>query len=307
MGPRVAERARLGYARAGEQRFHARRVAMIHVATVHWRSGRWIDLQLEHLRRHIREPFRTYAFLNGVPSEHVAKFDYASTEEIASHALKLNLLADMIGFASDDPGDLLVFIDGDAFPIADFISLARQELPKHHLIAVRRDENDGDPQPHPCFCITTVGFWKEIGGDWKRGHQWPNPRGKLVTDVGANLLRRLEERGVDWYPLLRSNRKDLHPLFFAVYGGVVYHHGGGFRGRALGGRVVRAQHKEELSRRPLARLFNLLPKTSIAANLRRRFHPVLRGQDEIRARTAEQSESVFEQIRRDPEFWRELV
>ena len=33
----------------------------------------------------------------------------------------------------------------------------------------------GDPQPHPCFCVTTVGFWQDIGGDSDEGPQWQNP------------------------------------------------------------------------------------------------------------------------------------
>ena len=34
-----------------------------------------------------------------------------------------------------------------------------------------------------------------------------------------------------WLPLLRTNTNDLHPLWFAVYGHHVYHHGAGFRPR----------------------------------------------------------------------------
>ncbi|HWX74567.1 MAG TPA: hypothetical protein VNZ05_04625, partial [Solirubrobacteraceae bacterium] len=33
-----------------------------------------------------------------------------------------------------------------------------------------------------------------------------------------------------WTEVLRSNRKNLDPVFFAVYGDAVYHHGAGFRG-----------------------------------------------------------------------------
>ena len=101
---------------------------------------------------------------------------------------------------------------------------------------MRRDENLGDPQPHPCFCITTVGFWRDIEGDWRPGYKWPNSLGVMVTDPGANLLRLLEERGIVWRPLVRLNTVDLHQVWFALYGDeqygpVAYHHGAGFRGR----------------------------------------------------------------------------
>ena len=51
-----------------------------------------------------------------------------------------------------------------------------------------------------------------------------------MTDAGGNLLGIIRERGLDWYPLLRTNRRNLRPLWFAVYDDLVYHHGAGFRG-----------------------------------------------------------------------------
>ncbi|MBJ7514128.1 MAG: hypothetical protein JHC94_07385, partial [Acidimicrobiia bacterium] len=53
--------------------------------------------------------------------------------------------------------------------------------------------------------------------------------GDRLTDVGANLLGNLLERGIEWRPLLRSNKFNLDPLWFGIYGDVVYHHGAGSR------------------------------------------------------------------------------
>src|SRR5262249_16603435 len=61
------------------------------------------------------------------------------------------------------------------------------------------------------------------------GYMWDGLDGEPTTDVGANLLRRLELTGTPWTPLLRTNRHNPHPVFFAVYGDAVYHHGAGFR------------------------------------------------------------------------------
>jgi hypothetical protein len=202
---------------------------MIRIATVHWKEDRWIDVQLGYLRRHVAEEFRVYAWLNDVPCDHQGKFHYSTTEPVAEHAIKLNLLADVIYADSDRDRDLLVFLDGDAFPVGDVIGFARRKLTRHALVAVQRVENGGDLQPHPCFCVTTVGFWKGIGGDWKKGHTWPDTHGIPTTDVGGNLLDILRRCGVDWCPMWRSNRVNLHPLWFGVYEGVVYHHGAGFR------------------------------------------------------------------------------
>lgn len=202
---------------------------MIHIATVHWQDESWIDVQLQFLCRNVREPYRVYAWLNEVPEDHKGKFYYVNTEAIESHAIKLNLLADMISFNADQDSDLLLFLDGDAFPIGDVISFARDRLTHYPLVAVQRRENNGDIQPHPCFCVTTVGFWKQIGGDWKSGPAWLDAQGKPTTDVGGHLLSQLEKHGAKWYPMLRSNRVNIHPLWFGVYEDVVYHHGGGFR------------------------------------------------------------------------------
>jgi hypothetical protein len=201
---------------------------MIHIATVHWATDRWVDVQLHYLEKHVQTPYRVYACLDGLERDLSNRFHYSLSLESTRHPDKLNLLAEMItGEAEAD--DLIVFLDGDAFPIAPFEPAVDTMLARKPLAAIRRDENLGDPQPHPSFCVTTVGFWQEIDGDWSRGQTWLNAEGETVNDPGGKLLKTLEERGIGWTPLLRTNKKDLHPIFFGVYGGVIYHHGAGFR------------------------------------------------------------------------------
>src|ERR1700722_1927741 len=117
---------------------------MINIATVHWHDESWIDIQLEYLKRNLHEPFRVYAWLNGVPGNHRHKFHYVNTEPVQSHAVKLNILADLIYFDSNRNDDLIVFLDGDAFPIGDVVALVRQKLAKYPLVAIQRLENNGD-------------------------------------------------------------------------------------------------------------------------------------------------------------------
>jgi len=122
-----------------------------------------------------------------------------------------------------------MFLDGDAFPIADVVPFLSEKLRHYPLVAVQRRENLGDPPPHPCFCVTTVRFWKDIHGDWKEGYRWRNQQGWPVTDVGGNLLGLLEAAQLPWFPMRRSNKRELHPLWFGIYEDLVYHHGAGFR------------------------------------------------------------------------------
>ena len=197
---------------------------MLHVVTVHWNNDAWIEPQLRFVRQNAPSDHRVYASLNGIDPSFVEQFDYAADLE-GGHAAKLNELATVVR-AHADPDDLLLFLDGDAFPIAPFDEALLGGLP---LAAVRRSENLGDPQPHPCFCLTTVGFWFEIEGDWSRGYEWESSIGVPATDVGGNLLGILNERDIEWRPLLRTNQVNLDQLWFGIYDNVAYHHGAGFR------------------------------------------------------------------------------
>src|SRR5437899_11207878 len=69
---------------------------MIHIATVHWMSDRWIDLQLDHLQRNMDRPYRVYADLEGIEERHGERFDVATDLGPIPHAQTLHALADLI-------------------------------------------------------------------------------------------------------------------------------------------------------------------------------------------------------------------
>jgi hypothetical protein len=204
---------------------------VLHVITIHWKSSAWIAPQLRYLERFAPSATRVWASLNGIDDDYRKLFHYAEELE-GTHPEKLNQLA-QIAMADAASDDHLLFLDGDAFPVSP---LAPVLADPSALVAARRRENFGDPQPHPCFCVTTVGFWRDIDGDWRGGYSWTNSLGATVTDPGGNLYGRLLADGIGWRPLDRVNTVDLHPLWFALYGDeefgpVVYHHGAGFRER----------------------------------------------------------------------------
>ncbi len=206
---------------------------MIHILTIHWKSDRWIDTQLKYLNHFIKQPFKVYAFLNGIKdvSKHQEKFFYVSTEAIKSHPSKLNLLADLACMNAESSKDYLLFLDGDAFPIASLDPFIEKTLAAYPLAAVQRKENYGDQQPHPCFCITQIDYWKRINGNWHMGDvRWNNTLGKPVGDIGGIMLRKLQQHNASWFKLLRSNQINTdHPVLFGKYHDLVYHHGAGFR------------------------------------------------------------------------------
>lgn len=55
---------------------------MINIATVHWRSPKWIGVQLDYLERSIDAPFRVFAALNGIEDGALwDRFDFAEDME----------------------------------------------------------------------------------------------------------------------------------------------------------------------------------------------------------------------------------
>ena len=280
---------------------------MIHIATVHWRSDQWVDPQLHYLDRHIDEPFQMYAWLDSeeMVAAHKDKFHYWTDIKIRAHETKLTLLGDVMANGVPDD-DILIFIDGDAFPIAPIMPFLREKLAEFPLVAIQRLENNGDSQPHPCFCVTTAKFWRELPGDWRRGATWINPQGVEVTDVGGNLRQLLIDRDIDWYPILRSNKVNPHPLNFGVYGDLVYHHGGGFRATA-GGRVMLSEVEDRFRGTWRVKIAGRLPRKGLLGRLRKRVHPIARYRANLIDQLAVINQQVFELILRDDEFYEPLI
>jgi hypothetical protein len=265
---------------------------MLHVATVHYRSPRWIEIQARHLREHISTPFQTWTSLEAIDASYAVHFDHV-LDQAGQHAGKLNNLALEISHAAADD-DRIMFLDGDAFPIADPIPLVEEALAKAPLVAVRRAENLGDQQPHPCFCVTTVKTWRELPGDWSPGYRWTAPDGRHPTDVGGNLLRALELSNTPWVDVLRSNRQHVDPLHFAIYGGVIYHHGAGFRrGGAARGTYDGRPKPLPLPNAPIVR--ELVQEVNKARMMRWRAR--------TRAPQIIESKRVYEKIERGDPTW----
>jgi hypothetical protein len=202
---------------------------MINVITVHWMSAKWVPAQLAYLDRNVNAPYRVFASLNGIDDPDVRRrFHYVEDVE-GKHPEKLDRLSETV-IEQSKPSDILMFLDGDAFPVQPLQPWLDEALARHRLVAVQRKENCEDLRPHPSFCATTVGLWKELGCDWTVT-PWTSPTGITFEDAGGTLNGVLESNGIDWLPLLRTNNHNPHPLWYAVYGHRVYHHGAGFRNR----------------------------------------------------------------------------
>jgi hypothetical protein len=270
---------------------------MIYVATAHYKSDKWLDLQLRYLERHLHEPYRVVANFERIDDRHRSKFHRVvdTPGPIAPHAGKLNDLAAEIT-AEADPDDLIMFLDGDAFPVADPMPVVREGLDRGVLVAVQRLENNGDEQPHPCFCVVRVRDWHDLHGDWSGGY--PTRDGATWTDVGGNLRGILVRRDLPWTPLLRSNTTDYHPVAFGVYGGVVYHHGSGFR--------TQSYRVDEAAQPRRWRWAEGRPVIGTAARKAGSYR-ITRHNRRHQAAVEAVSDRIYEQIRTDPEFYRQFL
>jgi len=279
---------------------------MIYIVTVHWVDPKWIEIQRRALEDCLLGDYRVMANLEGIGTSYYADFSFAEHAG-GSHPDKLNRLAARVA-AEADRDDVILFLDGDAFPIRPLDAWLSELLAHHPLAAVRRAENAGDLQPHPCFCVTTVGFWQDIGGDW-RSSSWINERGGTTKDVGGRLLATLTERNIAWREILRSNKHDLHSLFYGIYEDHVYHHGAGFRppvARVDDSAIPIEENQDYVMVREQARLKSVLQlRPRHVPTLLRAARQALHSRelnDHIRV-TQEQSDAVYAHIRSDPDFY----
>ena len=265
---------------------------MIHIATVHWQNDDWIDLQICMFHKHIHNPFRTYGYLTGITERWYAHFDHVITTDEADHAKKLNKLAEIILKDAQDE-DWLIFIDGDAFPIDDLVTKLGPMLAQAPLVAIQRLDNLGEKHAHPSFCATTVGFWKRIQGDWSRGYHWINALNSEETDVGGVLLYKLLVSNIQWIPLHRTNKVNILPVWYGIYGDLIYHHGAGFRDRGCR-RVWYEQGLFDIYRRWDARILNNIVPAKYLKRLR---DSTLHPEGRLKRRLNRQLNQTEEEIR----------
>jgi len=216
----------------------------IHVITVHWPTADWADVQLRQLRFHVSSPRR---FLAVLPDDRSIGFDIelrspkiARTALYSSHSHwhNLNALTDVaIDGAHDD--DVLLAIDGDAFPIDDLRPIIERTLFEraHGVLSIQtvgRQRTFTD-RPTAIFCAIRVGLWRRLGVGWQmasfRGTiQGEKGRLRGVKDTCGQLVKALIKRKISWRCLRRTNTFELVWPRFGVYGDLIYHHGQAFRG-----------------------------------------------------------------------------
>ena len=183
-------------------------------------------------KKKLKYDTRTYSSpyaVNWEVGEYNKDLFYFSNEDYKHHHhFRLDWLFEKVAREPDTKDDdLLLILDGDCFPIAPWVDIAKEKLLTHHLFGVKRTENH-EEYPHPCFLVMTIGMWKwfiqALDGD-----PWRNGGGGGPNDYGYYLGQLIKNGKIPWHTLLRSNKNNPHQLFFGVYDNLVYHHGCGYR------------------------------------------------------------------------------
>jgi len=286
---------------------------MIHIATVHYLTPKWVNIQYRYINKYLKD-FRLYgAFSKAIDTGFAEHYYFAHFTDIVEHWFKLNLLADVICHSADSRNDIICFLDSDAFPISQIDWYIEDKLSKYQLIAIQRSEDAGALHPHPSFCAMRIQTWLDIGGDWSRGPTGTfHPHtGNPTVDVGGALKNILEAKRVQWYPLQRTNNNDYDHLMFGIYDSVIYHHWNGSHDTHDVEPLERIQiHKKFLSRLldEIQRI--CLPLSTDLVNLneylRRKYHPALRRRVELRENNTKINDQIYEMILEDEEFFLQL-
>ena len=273
----------------------------VHIATIHWPYGKWIDIQHHYLRKNISSEYQCYAVVNQDTEVKGHEFNYISKSSLSDHAKHLNHLLSYVSEISTDDNEILVFLDGDAFPVAPIDEYLMNRLEDFPLIAIQRLENNGEFLPHPSFCAAKIGFWKEIGPAW-------GETGSLTEfgrDPGGKLFDSLESKGIIWGKVLRTNRINLHPLFFGIYDNIIYHHGAGFRDPIS--RIDLSElNQAELQQKFLSRIAEMIPAKYLQ-RLKRLISPFRKKEFKIILQNRILQDDVYMQILSDKGFYKRFI
>ena len=231
---------------------------MLHILTLHL-GDKWIDIQKKQIERFISEPYKVYARLgDGVYPKENWKYKYNNqkakvenskyndgTISYDKHKHKFDgaisgaqhwtySMGKLIDYVLENhevkPTDKIMLIDSDAFPIAPISDFLDEKLKEYPFVSAQEPMHEWDRNPlylipHPMFMLfeakhiiedNLTDYLRDVVKD-KNNNWWGG-----TTDW-------LTERGYDYYPLTRSNKIDLHPLYYAIYDEVIYHHWAGSR------------------------------------------------------------------------------
>ena len=187
----------------------------------------WPHLQISQLRRHTPPGYKVVACGNALMPEHRAflqscpEVEYVDGAELEGRVLK-NVwpLRNRLVRGVPERFRHVVMLDSDAFPVGAgwFERYVDRLTPERPMVAVQRLEN-GDIHSDRSFMVFSADTARRYDFNFAPGRH----------DAGGQISESLEERGLGWLALTRSNAWNPHPLIAGIYDGFIYHHAAGSR------------------------------------------------------------------------------
>jgi hypothetical protein len=187
----------------------------------------WPHLQIAELRRHTPPGYTVVACGNALMAEHRAflqscpEVEYVEGSELDGRVLK-NVwpLRNQLVRRVQDRFRYVVMLDSDAFPVGPgwldrYVAALTSDCP---MAAVQRLEN-GDVHSDRSFMV--------FASETARRYEFDFAPGRY--DAGGRISDGLEERGLAWRALTRTNAWNPHPLIAGIYDDLIYHHAAGSR------------------------------------------------------------------------------
>lgn len=120
-----------------------------------------------------------------------------------------------------------LLLDSDCFPVKkNWLEGLEKSTEGFSYAAPVRTENL-DTFPHPCALFIRGDSVQKDYWDFRRKGESRSLIGAKVKDIGAGFV--VEDKKQVFFPLVRTNFVNVHPILGAIYGDTFYHHGGGSR------------------------------------------------------------------------------
>lgn len=205
---------------------HHDHTAKIHIITVYYgltdRNNTWLELQQRFIQKNTTVPYRFSIFANGCDDifddlDIIGSEEYSSHHKIGQNHLSCLRKAVM---EFDESCDYLLILDSDCFPIRPnwHDELSRAMAHRGYQIAAPYRLENLDKFPHPCAMFMTKKGAMELD--------------LVLTTPDDSMLEGMPNDPTcsnRCFPLIRSNRVNVHPLAAGIYYDMFYHHGAGSR------------------------------------------------------------------------------
>jgi len=221
------------------------------VYLVHDDSEPLLRIHLERVRRHTTVPYVIHgaplrlpvAFHRHLQGADVCLHSLRPPTGVLAHVEHSALLTALLKCAVADGCTHVGTLHVDSFPVADgWVETMAARLTRRMPVSALLEEREGDTMARPNLAgmIALADYWREArpwltpSVEMEQTAEWKaflHRHRQHVTHSGVGLGYCLEQAGMTWLPLRRSNGRRRHPVLAGVYDERIFHLGAATRPR----------------------------------------------------------------------------